>query len=328
MSLPASLLRYLIDRLRYPVTTIGVVVFATLFLAFLLTGTFRPQFEHYRVNVMESTGLSLLMSTLPAYLFMCMTAQVRATPAVKARLDTLLPATNRDLVTRLDGGRFWWAGMVLGMSFALSSNINWTSMTLQPADERFWWSVGTIFGQLFLWGTVGLMLYMKLSNSLLLHRMGQLVDVDIFNLDRLNLFGRTGINDLLLVAGAMALTPLQSLDQEFRWMNYRNAILVGVPSAILLMLLPTWSVHRRILRAKTEQVTLINAEIDRLPKTLAPDAVLALNALLDRRYFVQQCRNWPMDLSTFSRFMLYVLIPPLAWIGAALMELAVDSYLQ
>lgn len=328
MSLPATLLRFLVDRLRYPLTTIGVAVFGVLFSIFLLTGTFRPELQHQRIDVTESTGLSLLMSILPAYLLMCLAAQVRGMPAVRDRLHALLPASFRGLATRLDDGRLWWLGIALGLTFAYTSNINWPALSFSPADDRFWWSMGTAFGQFFLWGTVGLMLYMKLYNGVLMHRMGRRVSVDIFNLDRLNLFGRTGINDLLIVAGAMALTPLQSLDQEFHWDNYENAVLVGVPSAILLILLPTWAVHRRIAAAKRQQVALINDEIDKLPKSLEPDAVLGLNALLDRRHFVQQTRSWPMDLSTFSRFVLYVLIPPLAWIGAALVELLVDGFVQ
>ena len=173
-----------------------------------------------------------------------------------------------------------------------------------------------------------MLLYMRIHNGLVLHRAGQQVSIDLFNPDRLNCFGRVGLNDLLIVVGAMALTPLQSIDQDFRWENYRNALMVGIPSAVILMALPIWSVHRRIRSAKQQEINRINQTIEVLPRDLAAESVQSLNSLLERRQYVQHSRNRPMDLSIFSRFVFYVLIPPLAWAGAALMELAVDRLLQ
>jgi hypothetical protein len=43
----------------------------------------------------------------------------------------------------------------------------------------------------------------------LLHTLGKRVVVDIYNLDSLNSFGRFALSALLMIAGAMALTPLQ-----------------------------------------------------------------------------------------------------------------------
>ncbi len=54
---------------------------------------------------------------------------------------------------------------------------------------------------------------------------------------------------------------------------------------------------------------------------------MRMNGLLARKSAIQAVRTWPMDLSIFSRFVLYVFIPPLAWIGAALMENFLDFYI-
>lgn len=329
MPLPVRLLQKLIDRSHHPVLFIGIAVFGVLALLFALTDSWYPSFAaRYGSNPLESTGFVLLTSTLSAYLFMCITAQIRSTPLTQRMLADSMPAQDAVLLSRLDQAHYWWVGMLLGLVFAYTSNVNWQGLDLELGAERFWWSVGVVIGQSVLWSLVGLLLAMKLHNGVTLYRIGKRVEIDLFNLDPLNSFGRIGLNDLLIVVGAMALTPLQSIDQEFRWVNYENAVYVGVPSAFILMLLPIWSVHRRIRRRKTQLLEEINAEIDRLPRTLALADVGHLNALLDLRAHVQHCRSWPMDLSIFSRVVLYVLIPPLAWIGAALVELTLDSFLQ
>ena len=93
------------------------------------------------------------------------------------------------------------------------------------------------------------------------------------------------------------------------------------------MLLPIWSVHRRIRRAKRAELLMINRHIQRLPKSFEPDTMVRLNTLLDRRTYIQHCRNWPMDVTIFAKVVFYVLIPPLAWAGAALVELLIDAYI-
>jgi hypothetical protein len=52
-----------------------------------------------------------------------------------------------------------------------------------------------------------------------------------------------------------------------------------------------------------------------------------MNALLLRREQIHKLRNWPMDLTMFSRFFVYAFIVPLAWAGAALMEVLLDRIL-
>ena len=36
-------------------------------------------------------------------------------------------------------------------------------------------------------------------------------------------------------------------------------------------------------------------------------------------------REWPIDLQNTARFLLYVIIPPVTWIAAALIQRVVDA---
>jgi hypothetical protein len=102
---------------------------------------------------------------------------------------------------------------------------------------------------------------------------------------------------------------------------------VGIPAIILLMLIPIWSVHLRIRQSKQQALTSIDREIRATSTSLESEPLQRLNGLLERRRLVSHSRNWPMDFSIFTRVVFYVLIPPLAWAGAAFVELALDSYL-
>jgi hypothetical protein len=42
---------------------------------------------------------------------------------------------------------------------------------------------------------------------------------------------------------------------------------------------------------------------------------------------ISQVSTWPFDLGNIARLALYLIIPPLTWAGAALIENVVDSLL-
>ncbi len=50
--------------------------------------------------------------------------------------------------------------------------------------------------------------------------------------------------------------------------------------------------------------------------------------LLDYLEKVDRVREWPFDASAFRRLGLYLLIPPLGWLGGALVERTLDRVLQ
>jgi hypothetical protein len=130
-----------------------------------------------------------------------------------------------------------------------------------------------------------------------------------------------------MVVAALASSTPQSLDREFQWGNYANGLYVGIPSAIIFVLLPTWTIRRNIGRKKRLALESINVEIQRSSIGLDNEALVRLNGLLARRDQLQHTRTWPMYISIFSRFLFYIFIPPLAWLGAALMEVMLDAFL-
>jgi len=318
-----------IDRVSYPALSVGLITLGLLLALYAGTGSLYPSglligFQ----DPLEAAGLFLLFSLLPAYLLGGMMAQIRATPGIVSALAEILDKEQHSVLQKLDQVTYWFAGMLVGLLFAaLGGNIPWQILEFDPREPGFVFSMTLAFAQFFTWGVVGLMLATGEHNALALYRVGKLVKIDLYNLDRLNPFGQYSLRSLLIIVGALAMTPLQSIDQEFRWVNYQNALLVGIPAILLLSLLPIWSVHKQIRKTKARELALIDDEIAAASRSLENDSLTRLNALLERRSFVTGLRNWPMDFSLLARVVFYVLIPPLAWAGAALVELAVDSYL-
>tara|TARA_B100000959_G_scaffold264188_1_gene304388 strand:+ start:1439 stop:2428 length:990 start_codon:yes stop_codon:yes gene_type:complete len=322
---PIKLLQWLIQHLKRPVATTGICSFGFLFGLFVVTGSIYP--AETSDSPLEATGIFLLCSFLPAYLVMCMLGMLRNRPVMQNSLKQVLPDDKHALLTQIDKPRYWLVWVVIALVFAVTANISWSTLSFDTSNERFVFSLTVVFAQFVLWIVVGLALSLNFHNALFLHRLGKLASIDIYNLDSLNPFGRFTLSGLLMIVGAMALTPLQSIDAEFRWDNYRNAFVIVVPAAFVFLLLPIWSVHSKIKLQKRTQLQDIDEAIDKASKSFDGASLMALNGLLDRRQYIQHCRNRPMDTSIFSRVVLYVLIPPLAWIGAALVEVALSSAL-
>ena len=63
------------------------------------------------------------------------------------------------------------------------------------------------------------------------------------------------------------------------------------------------------------------------PKNLTGEHAAALETLLKRRDRIHNLATWPLNVSMVSRLLIYGVIPPAAWVGAALMERLVEDLL-
>ena len=229
------------------------------------------------------------------------------TSLVRDRLESLTPIT-------LLGG-------LVGMIFGSLQNLVFLGEMYQQVSLNLM-DVAFISGNCVVWGVVALVLCWRLPLSFALSRLGRTVDLDIYRLDRLKPLARLAATDILVVAGAMVLMPLQSLDAEFRMGNYEAGMLVGIPSAVVLFVLPLWGLHENIKRTKAERLRALRSELDEVDR----DDVSTLEALTAHIDRVRTMPNWPIDLQTVTRVFAYVIIPPLAWVGAALVENLVDNF--
>lgn len=327
--LPLKAIRYLSDKLPFPALMVGGSLFAILYALFYTMPVFLIGPELYVwENFEEQKGFGIVVPTIPTFLIMCLLITTRLNQEVHRNLFSQgnNKAVAKELQRRFQGGGFWPIAMIAGTAMSVI-NVNWQGMVFTWSQNGFSESVSIIVGNFIIWSSVSLVLFFFLIEGHSYHRIGKKVPIDLYNLDSLNGFGRASLGGFLMVMCAMALSMLQSIDFEFSWSRYRSSFLVGGPASVTLALLPCWSIHRRLRRLKREHLAEISGAIADESNALDGQALLRMNALLARKKTIESVRTWPMDFSIFSRFILYVFIPPLAWVGAALMEIFLDSYI-
>ena len=179
--------------------------------------------------------------------------------------------------------------------------------------------------------------YVSLAQASVFRRLGREIPVHLFDQRRHNVYVRVGLRLVLVAAGISAMALATHTDwnrAELPVYVLLTVPLVWTPLSVSLTLLPVWGVHQAI-RAEKQR------ERDRILNAIAGDEAaleaspLAAHApsltgvrLLDYLEKVERVREWPFDATVLRRFGLYLLIPPLGWIGGALVERGVDRLLQ
>jgi hypothetical protein len=101
---------------------------------------------------------------------------------------------------------------------------------------------------------------------------------------------------------------------------------------VLSLLLPSRGVNESLRAARTGELARVRAELDRLRTRLLDGRADAaesarLNALLAWEARVDAMSVWPFDTPTLIRFALFLLVPLGSWLGGALVERAVDTFM-
>ena len=141
----------------------------------------------------------------------------------------------------------------------------------------------------------------------------------------MNVIGRAALMPTLGLIGTQALYPLLWLGGSSNMGAILPGFIVTTASLVYLFLKTTLPIHRRIRAAKHAALNGVREEIERARAMDLPRGELV--AILGYREYLERCSEWPFRTSSVVRWSLYLLIPPLTWVGAALIENVVDLYL-
>lgn len=316
-----SVLHFLIYESRYAVAVscLGYVVFSLI----LFKASGLPTVEAEALGFESKDhllGMILLMCLLPTWLIGCMFVTQRNSLTIARRLDTELALK----VTAVPPS-YLWIGFLGGFIYALAFNVPITQFGLVMDGNGP--MIGIFIGQSLVWIFVGWMLAVRLYVGNQFYDFGKTVSINIFEQSALEPFARIGLLDVAIVVGCIAISTVQSIDAQFRVENYLTAFLVAVPATLALLIRPMWSIHIRLLRRRHELAAEVAEQIQQSPESSDLESITALNRLLERRDRVKALHTWPLDFSIWSRLIFYGLIPPLAWIAAAMVEVLVERVL-
>ncbi|MEQ9451649.1 MAG: hypothetical protein RJQ07_08700 [Pseudomonadales bacterium] len=209
--------------------------------------------------------------------------------------------------------------VVLSACFGLYQNNQALSAILDGADFAAL-DLTIIAGNCILWSMIGLLMGWRVPVSLALSRFGRYLKINLYKAESGHPLANLAAKDVLIVAGAMSFMSLQSLDAEFRWVNYEAGVYVGVPSAIALLILPLLGLHQNIKAHKVQRLTEIDAHVQATDHNNIADLEL-LKAHAER---IKHLSNWPFNAPLVTKILGYAIIAPLAWVGAALVEILID----
>ncbi len=251
---------------------------------------------------------------------------------VEARLDAE-PARIGRWQQRIHHKPLGWLVVVLGIGAAggLVHNLMlhgaFRPLGDVAVDPRQMWAV--VVGTGLVWLVVTFVVAALLDNALVLHRAARVARVNLFAPRQLRPFAVVAVISTSAIIGAQALFPLLFIDENVSPVAYIPGLLATAVPMVLMAALPVWPVHRRMLGEKRRVLEVLERRIVTLgnPDPAQTDTAAALTPLLAYRREVLQAPEWPFDVSVVARLLLYLIIPPLTWVGAALIENVVESFL-
>lgn len=313
---------------RHPAATSGAIVFAILAAFFAWTGAITGrEIPSYAGSRTEVIGMTLMLLLLPPYFVMTSIVVRRYSLGLLEQLRPSIPDDEDLLHARhaiTDGWRAWPIGVAIGIGLA-SFNTSIFEAVAAPTARSV--TIALSLGQSTIWIVIGVVLVMRFRVARAFRRLGRSVDFELFALGRLKPVARSALADVVVVAGALAFSPLQALDAEFRWYNFHFGIGLAILSIAVLLVWPLWPLHRRIHEAKTQRLAEIDARVFEATAPSTTEEIVRLESLLAHRDRIAMVGTWLISIDLVWRFVLYLVIPPLAWVAAAIVERGVDAAL-
>ena len=321
-------LDYLIHKSRYSAEVAGPLIFLILSAMFLYSGALFPKsLPEYFTSSSQLLGQVLLLILTPVflvtYLIIAQRRSVRLAEKVVA--SRLLTPESEDWGHEIRA-RTVLSGVILGFLFGLLLNV-------PPEWRNSFFSVGSqvqsiIVGQVFVWTIVGLALTYRLHTAWTFYTKGKVVHINLYETSKYIPFARNGLDDVFGITMLLVLATLQSMDAQFRLTNYMTAWIVAFPAAASLLILPMLSLQRRLLAHKKEFLEEMNRQVSDAARVVGVDSLTQIELLIQHRDRIAHTSAWPIDMSITTRLILYIVIPPIAWFGAAIVEVGLDRILS
>lgn len=287
------------------------------------------------LSVREDVRIGLVLTLLAIYLPVAWTSAVRRARRTLAELEPVLSGPRAgDAVQaagRFDKGALRLAGLsglAIGGGIQIFTDWGDTIQILGLSFETYWHRLmlGTIA-----W-FAGRGIYATILESRRMSRVGrELVTVDLLDPSRVAALPRWGLHSALLVIGALSLCALLFYDFEAApqlLFTLAATVLGTLALAGFSLLLPVQGLRDNLRRAKRRELAWCHDEIQRTRQGGARRSELSLSDLVAYRGLVESVREWPLDVPTVSRFVLYLVIPPASWLGGALVERLIDSLVE
>jgi len=185
-------------------------------------------------------------------------------------------------------------------------------------------------GTVMVWIVMTTVVVMLIRQTVLFGRLGgRHVRISLLDTRKLLPFARVSIISSLAVIGALALFPLIGFETGLNLAESLPGAIALLAPLITMFIIPVWPVHRRMATMKERELASLSDRIGVCLDAaggadLDSESLDKLSPLLNYRREIAEVSSWPFDLGNMTTFAFYLIIPPLAWVGAALIERLVD----
>ena len=313
--------------------------YARLVTGLVLFSIFLPVFYLGHNEIPEHSTPALFFSLVLAYIipvFSHITGRAQtALIELHPRLD-LSEEEFAEAQTWLQSSPLWAVLLQLGLgALAGFAHMSYVRDSIDVAVAEL---VGTVtgamsmVGAMLVWMIMVTVISMLMQQAFVFARLGaRNVRIALLNTTALAPFARVSISSSLAIIGALALFPLISFESGLNLREILPGAIATLGPLIGLFFIPIWPVHRRLAAAKQAELEQVNGQLESRLEALGPqigfEQANELAPLINYRREVNEAPTWPFEGGNMGRILLYMVIPPLTWIAAALMENLVDSML-
>jgi hypothetical protein len=244
---------------------------------------------------------------------------------------TLDTATSSHMRSSISHKSKSWLAATLAMatslwllqSWLLSGGINDMVDQLTTSPGRFLNAVIP----LLVWLTMTTAITCLVANAQIFRQLTFNIDIDLLNTNALTPVGRMAVSSTLMVIGSQASFSIMWLGGSTNPWTTIPGLLTTSVALVYLVVAPVWPLHKALKRAKTQEIELVQSQINSYTQRKVPDYA-DITSLLTYRREISSIHEWPLDISVIARLVLYLVIVPLTWVGAALIEKAVDLFVR
>lgn len=313
----------LILPLRFGRTLTGLLLLAVLL----------PLFYAGAAGAGEHRPPALFFSLIIAYIipvFSFITAKAQEALAALRPLLDVDDAGYERFHTRLDSASVRRTlGCLCGGALAGFAHLSFIRGSVSAATDEMLSSFPgalTAGGTLMVWVVMTTVIVMLLQQAMVFGRLGgDHVRVTLLSTRKLLPFARVAISSSLAVIGALALFPLINLEGGLDLAESVPGAVAILGPLVIIFVIPVWPLHQRLVRLKQQELAALHERIEAVLEApggvkIAAGDIDTLLPLLTYRREISQQSTWPFDVGNITTLLFYLVIPPLTWVGAALIE--------
>jgi hypothetical protein len=301
----------------------GLVIFVLILLPYLLLSALSEQVEAADVGLDVALFFAILTAYMVPVHHLIMQRSLSALGSLRPCL-TSEPELADHIALRLlhKSGATQLSMLLIGLTAGILHN----TLIFSDAELRLtsYGSMLDVCITVLIWIVMTATIWSLVECAVIFRRLTQRVRFDVLETRRLTPFGSVAVSSTLALIGAQAAFPILIIGSQTSWVSFAPGLIATGGPMILIFLLPVIPMHRRIMSAKQAALAQVSKDLEPLLTSEKPDFA-ALQPLLTYRQEVLSAPEWPFDTSVMGRLAIYLFIPPLTWIGAALIEILVDT---